>query len=493
MKQQFPQYADWAISAIASYALKKHKNLSPHTIKYYKIAANGLESYAGSGLKAREVTADLLAGYRSKLEESNNEKTTERMIDAIKAIVSFAGCMTDHKKTPLKSYVDEFYLPVLKPDAVKQTRSTVRKAAEEFVVWFGDDVPMQDIQPVHVDHYLDECSKSITQAERIYLLSVLRSFAPSKFMKKSAVAKALPAADGPQLLLTAFYSQVYEPNALRSRRPNTKRLYRTTLHKFTEFIGRVATLDDLNDETINGFAAWRTKQKLSKHSVNKDLFNLLALWRWAHKKGYVENYPDVEMEKAPKRTPVAWTQAEISKLFSTCNGLSGSISGVPAATWWLTLLSVCWDTAERISAVMSLKWSDVDIADRWVRFDAEYRKGGRADNLRRIAKDTSARLNSMKKYQDNYDPESLVFNWPYSKTSIYTKLEGILKKAGLPHDAKSKFHRIRKTAASFYEKAGGNATELLGHTKRETTAAYLDPRIVERPEAVDLLFRPLIN
>ena len=36
----------------------------------------------------------------------------------------------------------------------------------------------------------------------------------------------------------------------------------------------------------------------------------------------------------------------------------------------------------------------------------------------------------------------------------------------------------------------GNATELLGHSSRKITRAYLDPRIVRRTSAIDLLFRP---
>lgn len=38
--------------------------------------------------------------------------------------------------------------------------------------------------------------------------------------------------------------------------------------------------------------------------------------------------------------------------------------------------------------------------------------------------------------------------------------------------------------------AGGNATELLGHSSRKVTEAYLDPEIVARPAACDRLFRP---
>jgi hypothetical protein len=44
--------------------------------------------------------------------------------------------------------------------------------------------------------------------------------------------------------------------------------------------------------------------------------------------------------------------------------------------------------------------------------------------------------------------------------------------------------------ASHAEAAGMNATELLHHSTRKVTLAYLDPRIVKRPQAADVLFRP---
>lgn len=392
----------------------------------------------------------------------------------------------------LSEYVATIYIALLKPHLSVVYKQRLHNTVARFAEWYGDDPCMGEITLEVQGRYLAEGEPALGHAAA--LQAVLRSYNPKEFADLRRNRRPLRDTDGPPILLNSFYSQTYEPNALRSRRFNTKRLYRTTLIKFAEFIGRPATLDDLNDETVNGFAVWRSQQKLSKHTVNKDLFNLLALWRWAHRKGYLDNWPDVDMEKAPKETPVAWTEEEMHKIFRVANELTGKVGDVPAGSWWVALLLCCWDTAERVGAVQALKWSHVDTVKRWVKFEAEYRKGARADNLRRIAKDTALALASVKRWQEtagSFNPDGLVFVWDRSPTYLWTRYGEILQAAGLSHDAKSKFHRIRKTAASYYEKAGGNATELLGHTKRETTVAYLDPRIVERPEAVDLLFRPL--
>lgn len=277
-----------------------------------------------------------------------------------------------------------------------------------------------------------------------------------------------------------LYRERYEPLALRSRRPNTKRLYRATLKCFNVFLGRPATLADLTDATVNAFAAHRLASGLSKSSVNKDLFNLLALWRWLHKKHLVETWPDVALENPPARVPVALTREELA----TVKAAIQREEMPPGSAFWLALFFVIWDTAERINAVLALTWDRVDLAAGWVRYDAEHRKGARADNALPIAGETIAALKQIRRR------EGPVFRWPYSPTYIYRRLGRIMQRAGLPDNRLYKFHALRKSVASHYEAAGGNATELLGHSSRKITRAYLDPRIVRTTAAIDLLFRP---
>ena len=280
--------------------------------------------------------------------------------------------------------------------------------------------------------------------------------------------------------LSTLYEERYEPLALRSRRPNTKRLYRATLKSFDEFLGRAATTAHLSDATVRAFAAHRLDSGLSKYTVNKDLFNLLALWRWLHKKRIVRTWPDVAMERPPVRAPVALTRAELAAVRCAI----GSEESEPGPAFWLAIYLVIWDTGERIGAVLALTWDRVDLAAGWVRYAAEHRKGATADNVLPIAADTIAALAAIRRR------DGKVFEWPYSATYIYKKLGAIMQRAGLPNNRLYKFHAIRKSVASHYEAAGGNATELLGHTSRKITRAYLDPRIVRKKSAIDVLFRP---
>lgn len=286
------------------------------------------------------------------------------------------------------------------------------------------------------------------------------------------------------LPLPEFYQQYYEPLKLRSRSERTRKLYRSTLRHYARFLGRVPTLVDFCDDQVNRFLNWFRELPRAPASVNKERNNLLAIWRFAARKRFVDQWPDVDPEIEPNRVPQAWTQREVFQLFSAIKQETGLIASIPAALWWEGLHLVGWDTGERIGALMGLVWPDVDLVDRWALCRAESRKGRRADRLYRLAEDTVEVLRQIRR------PVKHVFEWPYCANYLWTKYARILTRAGLPADRRSKFHRLRRTVASNFEAAGGDATELLGHSRRSVTERYIDPRIVPRTHAVDLLFRP---
>lgn len=283
-----------------------------------------------------------------------------------------------------------------------------------------------------------------------------------------------------------FYQSTYEPLALRNSSQNTRRLYGITLRLLDRYLQRPSKLTDLNDRTVSAFATWRQDQGVTVTTVQRDLSTLLALWRWSHKKGYVKNYPDVEIGRRPKRTPIAWRREELDQLVEAAKSETSLVGDVPGGIYWNALLLVLWDTGERIGAVTALRRNRIDLKEGWITFNAESRKGGNQDNTAKIAGDTVRAVAALIKEHRVTHP----FRWPGHPSNIYKRYEKILARAGLPSGREYKFHAIRKSTASHYEAAGGNATKLLGHSSRRITKAYLDPRIVEKKSAVDLLFRP---
>lgn len=297
-------------------------------------------------------------------------------------------------------------------------------------------------------------------------------------------------------LLRVFFYSTFEPLRLRRRAPDTKRLYVITLNNFERFLERPATLDDLNDETAARFLSWFAKQPggRSPYTANKERANLTAIWRFACRRcgadglPLVRNWPNVEAEIEPRNDPMAWLAHEISSLFRVLRSLAGRVGSVPAGHWWTTLHLVLWDSGERIGAVMRLEWQHVDLTGRWLVVPAQVRKGGRIGKTYRLHPQTVAALRSIRPVDCR--PEDKVFAWPFSMTYLWNRYGKILAKAGLPNDAKSKFHRMRRSFASHAEALGMDATELLGHSARKVTKRYLDPRIVQGQNPVDVLFRP---
>ncbi len=280
-----------------------------------------------------------------------------------------------------------------------------------------------------------------------------------------------------------FWEKQYLPANLRAASLSSLTLWTIALKGFERSLGRPATLSDLTDENVAEFARYR-RQNVSAATVNRDLASLLALWRFAAKLGKVKTWPTVQLEKEPRRVPVAWLQEEFNQLMRTVSRLDGKIGEHDAAAWWRALLLVCFDTAERISAVLDLEWSNVDLRTRWVLFPAETRKGRVADSICPIAQDTVEALEEIRR------PRGNVFHWPLNRNYVWKRYGAILEAAGLPNDRKRKFHCVRRTVASYVEANGGNATEVLRHASRHTTMAYLDPRIVKPSSAIDRMWRP---
>jgi integrase len=274
------------------------------------------------------------------------------------------------------------------------------------------------------------------------------------------------------MTLRSFLDDYYAP--MRGISDRTLRLYGFTLAAFGEFLGHEPTLEDLDPLVVARFLAWRLRDR-EPGTAAKDRAQLRALWQlaWDEAIPGVKRGPSASLRRivVPERVPEAWLTDEMRRLVAAAGEERGLVDGVDAAGYWRALLLVTYDTAERISAVLSLKFRDVH--DGMVHFRAEGRKGHRRDITRSIKPETQAAIAAI-----STPPRDVVFPWGRAVSTLYHHLDRVLKRAGLPVDRRSKFHRIRRTAASYYEAAGGDAQELLDHSspalKRKS---YIDPRI----------------
>lgn len=281
-----------------------------------------------------------------------------------------------------------------------------------------------------------------------------------------------------ELTLRGFCRDVYAP--LRAISPRTLRLYEFTLDAFGLFLGHEPTTADLEEIVVAQFLAHRTRTRAAATAA-KDRACLHALWEFLARRNAVSTWPTIPTVNVPERVPEAWLTEEFARLLAAARAERTTIAGIPGGLYWRALLLLAYDTGERITALTSVRWADVRSG--FVLFRAETRKGRRRDIVREVGEETQAALEAIRGDRD------LVFPWPYCHTYLWTRLSIILRRAKLPAGRRDKFHKIRRTTASYYEAAGHSAQRLLDHASPATTRKYLDPRVVQTVAAPSVIPR----
>lgn len=283
--------------------------------------------------------------------------------------------------------------------------------------------------------------------------------------------------------LLSLLRDTYAP--MKGISDRTIRLYGFTLKAFGEFLGEEAgcgyiepTVEHLEDLTVARFLAHRIRQR-SVGTAAKDRAQIRALWEFLARRGIAKNWPAVRSIRVPERVPRAWLIDEFRRLLQSASEEVGEIAGVPAAKFWRAILLCCYEVGERIGGLLSIEWDDVSPEGITIR--AEGRKGQRRDIWRGISPECYAAIMETKTQR------RLVFDWDKSYGMIWHDLARICKRAGLPNDRMSKFHRIRKTTASYAAAGGLDPQKVMDHASPLTTRRYLDPRIVRQKEATEVL------
>lgn len=270
-------------------------------------------------------------------------------------------------------------------------------------------------------------------------------------------------------------------------------LYAMLLNRLEVHLGHVPTVADLDDLTISRYLRARATQTwrgrpISTASVQKDKVMLQAVWNLAARKRWVQEFPELPRLKVPKRLPVgrAYTSDDVAKLIIRAKRRKGTTGGRPSCWWWSTLIYTAYLTAERKSALLALRWGQVDLERCEVVFLGDTRKGRTRDISRQITPDLARLLAPQKG-----PPEALVWGWNRHSQSIYTSLKVLCRLAGVQYRG---FHGLRRTAASYAALAGGRsaATQLLDHADPNLQQVYVDPEICP-VERVDLSSLPKLN
>lgn len=285
------------------------------------------------------------------------------------------------------------------------------------------------------------------------------------------------------MLLQDLFDEFYRPLRLRGRSSNTTRLYGCTIRAFGKWLGSQPTVDDLTDLTLSRYLEYRAATR-SPYTAEKERSQLCSLWRFAADRRIVATKPEVPPAPLPDRIPRAWTLDELGSIYRAAAASRGYVGRVPAGVWYAALVSVLWETAERIGAVMEC--TPDDFSGSTLHVLAEYRKGSKRDRLYRLSSRTASLLEKARGTRR-------LLEWPCSRTLLWAKYADIVARAGLGRGRSLSFHALRRSAASHYAARGGDPVQLLDHSSpRITHKWYLDRRMTDNgPAPCDVL--PEIN
>ena len=296
--------------------------------------------------------------------------------------------------------------------------------------------------------------------------------------------------------LIDLFENLYRPLRLRGRSPRTSKLYGCVIRAFGRWLGRDPELRDLDELVLARYLEHRATQ-VALLTVERERSGLMALASLAWERRLIETKPTCPPGAIPDRVPQAWSIAELQAVMAAAadpatyrEGLSGRrplfevpLSATQSATtsaemkarFFTALLPALYESGERVGAMLEARIEDYHRPHLVVR--AEARKGRKRDRVYRFTDATCDLIESA----IGGRTEGYVFVWSMTRTYLFTCFGKAVKAAGLNTRKRLRFHQIRRTAASHYAAAGGDAVEMLDHSSPKITKRwYLDPRLADR-------------
>ena len=186
----------------------------------------------------------------------------------------------------------------------------------------------------------------------------------------------------PQPLTLKTLFDIYGEEVTPAKEERSRRYDRAAMKMFLGFLGRNRRPETLSQRDWDRFIRARRAGKVgpsgrpvSDRTVEHDLKFLLAILNWAAKSRDEEGRLLLESNplrglKAPKEknpTRVLLTHAEYEALLKVS----------PRVDWrFRVALVIAHETGHRIGAIRQLRWSDIDMQDKIIRWRAENEKTG---------------------------------------------------------------------------------------------------------------------
>lgn len=254
--------------------------------------------------------------------------------------------------------------------------------------------------------------------------------------------------------------------------------YHRTIRQLSEWLGRPATTDDLNSDTLMGWArAMEAEERLRPATINSRLKQPKALWDWAARRRLVDDLPPKRLGiKEPDLMPSSWNGEELKAIFSACGRQTGWVGPHKAADFWLGLHWWLYNTGERYGATMLLEPSMVDLDAKVARVPARIRKG----DIRTMVYHLSPKgVDAIGRVLERSEQTVFTHGWA-NPQGLYKPYRSILEDSGVRWIKRTCGpQKMRRTVATAIKHRGGDPRIFLGH-KIQTVAdeSYIDRELL---------------
>ncbi len=267
----------------------------------------------------------------------------------------------------------------------------------------------------------------------------------------------------------------FQEEGLRGKSSTTIKTYMHCLEQFNNWlIGGGADIEDFSCSDVQQYIDYLAAKKKSASTINK-IWN--AIKKYCKFVGKEECIEDISVVKAPdykKEAPQALSRNERNRLIREIDRTGNKRD--------FAILMVLLNTGIRVSELVTIDRSDVEISDR---------KGnltviGKGNKERTIPLNAETRRAIRRYLEERSDLHTALFLSNRGKRISVRTVQNLIHKYGYH------VHQLRHTFITDLQRSGADLTliqSLSGHSSLEILSRYSMPTSEDKQQAVELLYK----
>jgi len=273
----------------------------------------------------------------------------------------------------------------------------------------------------------------------------------------------------------------------RNCSPLTLSSYRSDWSVFLQALSELGVsvkLSAITRQVVREYVVWMRKRGLSPATVARRIHSLRSFWNYLWENDYTDTNPfrKLSLPKQVRQLPVYLSEDECRSMIAGAGEQKSALLRCRDTA----LLTFMLMTGARRSEVLSLRWADVDLMGKTVRFVAAK---GHKTRVVPLAERPAAELSSWREVRPASDHD-YVFTAKsgarLGRRGLATALQRALKAGGVGKPGTTP-HKLRHSFACLMLRSGVDLNclqRMLGHSRLDTTGVYLQATAEDLRQAI---------